>query len=162
MGSSMWLSGGMWIGVTVAMMAMGQGQFKPAEQPAKEVQAKANDEFPVAILANKPTKQDGDFDRITARQIDIKAKDGKGSITMMAMDNGAGIWLDDGRGNMVAIYSIPGQGPVIGFGKQNHEDSNGWKGFPMALSMSDNKPYLQFWDKNKQLRFVDLDEIAKK
>lgn len=98
-------------------------------------------------------------DSIRARSIVVVDERGREQIKILGTMNGGGIWIGQGENKqIVSIYNLPGQGPVIGL---TNTDSKAKNVCPLALSLADGKPSIQFEGKDGKLRWIGPDELEK-
>lgn len=81
-----------------------------------------------------PELKDVKFGDITAHTITLKAKKGKASITIAAMDYGVGMWVNSGKGDegvCIVAQETAGLQPYVGFFGKDFRDT---LGCPIAIS----------------------------
>lgn len=107
--------------------------------------------------AGQIQQESGVFEHLQTRHLDIVDKNGKTVACLCAADGGAGLWLNDSKGNMVAIHALDCGGVVVGFyDKKSTADS---KGMTLALYLDADGPAVQIRNKDGEPCHISTEKL---
>lgn len=98
------------------------------------------------------------FDSVTTKVLNVVDDAGKQVATLRAAEGGAGLWLEGPAGDTVAIYAINGQSAVGIYDKESKSSGNG---IPLALTVAQGVPTVQFRDRAGAIQSVPLEDLLR-
>jgi len=94
---------------------------------------------------------------IECESISLRSPDGRYSVSIMATNGAAGVWIEDNKTKeLTAIYNTKHEGPVVAI----HDGGDTRNGFTAALSVRGNKHASIQDSGDGKIRHVPLEKIA--
>jgi len=95
-------------------------------------------------------------DVLRCKTLEICDDDDKVVATLTAADKGAGLWINGPDGGKIAIYAIKGQMCVGMYDAKSLKEPNG---LPLALTLGDGVPAVQFRCADGMVCHVKMEEV---